>query len=257
MKNALTCFAAAVLTGISGFAGYSQKPEMTIAAAADLKFAMDSIVSFFKIQNPGTEIKMVYGSSGKFFEQISNDAPFDLFFSADLDYPNKLKARGLVIGEVRTYGIGRIVLWSKKKDPAKEKMQTLLDADIRKIAIANPAHAPYGKRAVESLQYYKLYDQVQNKLVFGENISQTAQFATTGAADLGIVALSLALSPAMKNEGGTYYMIPEQSHTPLEQAYALLKHAKGNATADQFYHFISSPSAISILKYFGFSQKTK
>ncbi len=255
MKNAKIIFAVTVLMGLSAFVGPQQAPKITIAAAADLKFAMDSMVTAFKIQNPGTEIEPVYGSSGKFFEQISNDAPFDLFFSADLDYPNKLKAKGLTIGEIKTYGIGQIVIWSKKTDPNKEKMQTLLDADISKIAIANPAHAPYGKRAEESLQYYKLYDQVQSKLVFGENISQTAQFVTSGAADIGIVALSLALSPTMKNEGGKYFIIPEQSHTPLEQAYTLLKHANGNPTADQFYYFISSPSAMSILKYFGFSQK--
>jgi len=134
-------------------------------------------------------------------------------------------------------------------------MNTLLSADIKKISIANPAHAPYGKRAKESLQYYKLYNKIQGKLVLGENISQTAQFITTGAADIGVVALSLALSPAIKNEGGKYYLIPEQSHTPLEQAYTLLKHAEGNSTAAKFYNFISSPAAIDVLKYYGFSQK--
>jgi len=257
MKNVRIIFSVAVMMGISAFVRPQQPSKATIAAAADLKFAMDSMVTAFKIQNPGSAIEVVYGSSGKFFEQISNDAPFDLFFSADQDYAAKLKSKGLTIGDVKIYGIGQIVIWSKKTDPEKNKMQSLLDAGISKIAIANPAHAPYGKRAEESLKYYHLYDQIQNKLVFGENISQTAQFVTSGAADIGIVALSLALSPAMKNQGGKYFIIPEISHAPLEQAYTLLKHGGGNEAAARFYSFISSPAAISILQYYGFSQKTK
>jgi len=240
---------------LSPSAIFSQQPKVTIAAAADLKFAMDSIITFYKAQNPGADIQVIYGSSGKFFQQITNGAPFDIFFSADVDYPNKLKDKGLTAGDIKTYGIGQIVLWSKKTDPNKELMNTLLDAGIKKIAIANPEHAPYGKRAEESLHYYQLYDKIQSKLVFGENISQTAQFVTTGAADIGIVALSLALSPAMKSLGGKYYLIPEQSHSPLEQAYTLLKHSTGNSTATKFYNFISSSTAVTILKYYGFSQK--
>jgi molybdate transport system substrate-binding protein len=257
MKKVKFIFLMAFLMGLSAFVYSQQPPKTTIAAAADLKFAMDSLVTAYKIQNPGAEMEVVYGSSGKFFEQITNDAPFDLFFSADQDYPARLKGRGLTIGEIKIYGIGQIVIWSKKTDPGKNQMRSLLEAGISKIAIANPAHAPYGKRAEESLKYYQLYDQIQNKLVFGENISQTAQFITSGAADIGIVALSLALSPAMKNEGGKYFIIPEESHAPLEQAYTLLKHAGGNAGAAHFYSFISSPAAISILRYYGFSQKTK
>jgi len=257
MKKIKAFFVTTALITLSAFAIFHQSPKITIAAAADLKFAMDSLIIAYKVQNPGADIDVVYGSSGKFYEQINSDAPFDIFFSADIDYPNKLKDKGLTAGDIKTYGIGQIVLWSKKTDPNKEQMNTLLDADISKIAIANPDHAPYGKRAVEALQYYKLYDKVQTKLVFGENISQTAQFVTTGAADIGIVALSLAVSPTMKNEGGKYYIIPEKSHTLLEQAYILLKHSIGNSTATGFYNFISSPAAINILAYYGFSQKTK
>ena len=255
MKNSKSIFVMLAVMNLWAFSFFQQQPAITIAAAADLKFAMDSIIASYKAQNPGTEVQVIYGSSGKFFQQITNGAPFDIFFSADVDYPNKLKDQGLTVGNIKTYGIGQIVLWSKKTDPAKERMNTLLSADIKKIAIANPAHAPYGKRAKESLQYYKLYNKIQGKLVLGENISQTAQFITTGAADIGVVALSLALSPAIKNEGGKYYLIPEQSHTPLEQAYTLLKHAEGNSTAAKFYNFISSPAAIDVLKYYGFSQK--
>ena len=255
MNNIKSIFALLAVIGLCAFTFFQQQPKITIAAAADLKFAMDSVITAYKAQNPGADIEVTYGSSGKFFQQITNSAPFDIFFSADVDYPNKLKDQGLTIGSIKTYGIGQIVLWSKKTDPNKEQMSTLLNADIKKIAIANPSHAPYGKRALESLQYYKLYDKIHGKLVLGENISQTAQFVTTGAADIGVVALSLALSSAMKSEGGKYYLIPEQSHTPLEQAYTLLKHADGNATATKFYNFISSPAAINILMYYGFSQK--
>jgi molybdate transport system substrate-binding protein len=256
MRNKKELLALAGLMVLSAFTFFPQQQKITIAAAADLKFAMDSMIMVYKMKNPGSEIEVIYGSSGKFSEQISIGAPFDLFFSADIDYPRQLKSKNLTIGEIKIFGIGQIVLWSKKTDPCKKQMKTLLDSGISKIAIANPAHAPYGKRAEESLRYYKLYDQIQSKLVFGENISQTAQFVSAGAADIGIIALSLAVSPAMKKAGGRYYIIPEKSHKALEQAYTLLKHADGNAKASQFYDFISSSTAFNILKYFGFSQKT-
>ncbi len=255
MKNIKSIFAMLAVISLCAFTFFQQQPKVNIAAAADLKFAMDSIINVYKAQNPNADIQVTYGSSGKFFQQITNGAPFDIFFSADVDYPNKLKDQGLTVGDIKTYGIGQIVIWSKKTDPNKQQMNTLLNIGIKKIAIANPAHAPYGKRAEESLNYYKIYDKINDKLVFGENISQTAQFVTTGAADIGIIALSLALSPVMKNEGGKYYLVPEESHTPLEQAYALLKHCAGNSTAIKFYNFISSPDAIDILDYYGFSQK--
>ncbi|MES1160484.1 MAG: molybdate ABC transporter substrate-binding protein, partial [Bacteroidota bacterium] len=229
--------------------------EVLIAAAADLKFAMDSLITVFSKEAPGTTIKAVYGSSGNFFEQITNGAPFDLFFSADLDYPRKLQEQNKTLAPPILYGTGQIVLWSKKTDPAAAKMNTILQASITKIAIANPAHAPYGKRAYESLQYYKLYDQIKDKLVLGENISQTAQFINSGAADIGIIALSLALSPAMQKEGGKYWLIPAETHQPLQQAYVLLTHAKDNTGAVTFATFISSPKAKTIMSYFGFKNE--
>jgi molybdate transport system substrate-binding protein len=228
------------------------KKEVLVAAAADLKFAMDSLIAEFSKEYPGIPIKVTYGSSGNFFEQISNGAPFDLFFSADIDFPRKLAAQNKTISPVTSYGKGEIVLWSKKLDPAKDKMNTLLSNSIIKIAIANPVHAPYGKRAEESLIHYKIYDKIKNKLVIGENISQTALFVTSGAADIGIVALSLALSPAMKQAGGKYWLIPAETHQPLEQGYVILQHAQGNAGAVSFSGFIRSPKAIAIMKYFGY-----
>jgi len=230
-----------------------QQKEVLVAAAADLKFAMDSLITVFKGSAPDITIKLVYGSSGNFFEQIANGAPFDLFFSADLDYPRKLQEQNKTLGPLKTYGTGQIVLWSQKLDPAATKMNTLLQPGISKIAIANPAHAPYGKRAQESLLYYKLYDAIKDKLVLGENISQTAEYIRSGAADIGIIALSLALSPALQKEGGKYWVIPAETHQPLQQGYTLLQHAKDNAGAEKFAAFIDSATASAILKYFGFS----
>ena len=228
--------------------------EVVIAAAADLKFAMDSIIAVFSRDNPSITVKVIYGSSGNFFQQIGNGAPFDLFFSADVDYPRQLKEQGKALSVVHLYGTGQLVLWSKTIDPAIEKMNTLINNSVQKIAIANPAHAPYGKRAEESLQYYQLYDKIKDKLVLGENIAQTAQYAQSGAADIGIIALSLALSPAMQQSGGKYWLIPAESHQPLQQGFILLPHAKDNSGAERFVVFFSSPAAISILKKFGFSQ---
>lgn len=227
--------------------------KILIAAASDLKFAMDSIITAFKNRSAGI-VDVTYGSSGKLFEQISKGAPFDIFFSADISYPNQLREKGLTLAEIYSYGVGRIVLWSKKLDPNKAGMKSLLHASVKKVAIANPAHAPYGKRAEEALEYYKLMQSIKGKLVFGENISQAAQFVTTGAADIGIVALSLALSPNMKKEGGKYYLIPESSHKPLEQGAVLTHHANGNNYATIFMEFMKGGTANAILNHFGFKK---
>ena len=229
----------------------SSHQEVLVAAAADLKFAMDSLIKVFSSETPEVTINPVYGSSGNFFEQISNDAPFDIFFSADLSYPQKLEQLHKTLAAIKPYGTGQIVLWSNKLDPSKEGMNTLLSPSITKIAIANPAHAPYGQRAEESLKYYKLYDKVRDKLVLGEDISQTAQFASTGAADVGIIALSLALSPQLQRSG-KYWLIPSATHQPLKQGFVLLQHAKGNEGARRFTAFIESPKARLVLEYFGF-----
>ena len=230
-----------------------QSNKILIAAASDLKFALDSVVNAFKTKNAGT-IDVTYGSSGKLSEQISNGAPFDLFFSADITYPNQLKEKGLTISDIYPYGVGRIVVWSKKINPQTEGIKSLLQPSVKKIAIANPAHAPYGKRAEEALTYYKMSEATKDKLVYGENISQTAQFVTTGAADIGIIALSLALSPTMKHENGNYYLVPENSHQPLVQGVVLTNHAKGNDLAVAFLQFVKSNTSQEILRYFGFSK---
>lgn len=230
---------------------YAQERKILIAAASDLKFALDSVIVAFNRTNKGA-VDVSYGSSGKLYEQIANGAPFHIFFSADIGYPRQLKEKGFASSEIYPYGIGRLVLWSKKLDPAVEGLNALLSPSIRHVAIANPAHAPYGKRAQEAMTHYKVLDAVKSKLVFGENISQTAQFVTSGAADIGIVALSLALSPNMQKEGGKYYLIPETSHQPLEQGVVITRNGDGNTLAKAFMEFVKSETAQSILNHFGF-----
>jgi molybdate transport system substrate-binding protein len=255
MNTRKLLFKTTILIMLSAFNVAEAQQKITIVAAANLKVVLDSITTVFKIQYPNINLQLTYGASGKLFEQISNGAPFDLFFSADMDYPNELKKKRLTISEVKMYATGKLALWSKKTDPSIKKMNTLLNANIVKISIANPATAPYGEKAVESMKFYKVYDKVKSKLVFGENITQAAQFATTGAADIGIVALSLVLTPNMQKEGGKYYIIPAKSHAPLEQGCVILKHAQGNAKAAKFYDFVSSKKAAAILKYYGYSTK--
>lgn len=237
---------------LSTTAARTQHEKMLIAAASDLKFALDSVIVVFKKAHSGVEVNVTYGSSGKLYEQISHSAPFDLFFSADIDYPLNLKKKGVAVSEVMNYGVGRIVIWTQLTDPAMG-INSLFDKNITKVAIANPKHAPYGRRAEEALKHYGVYDRLKPKLVFGENISQTAQFITVGAADAGIIALSLARSPYMRNLRGRYYLIPEAAHQKLEQGFVVLKHAQKNGPAWAFAEFMQSKEAVDILLFFGFS----
>jgi len=252
MNKALAFLGLLAIVPLLQSGRFPQHAKVLVAAAADLRYAMDTLVAVYKQAHPGADIQVVYGSSGNFYEQIRSGAPFDLFFSADRDYPDQLLAQGKVLGKVADYGIGRLVLWSRKVDPAAQGIHTLEDPAVQKVAIANPAHAPYGKRAVESLRYYGLYDKVSSRLVMGENISQTAQFALSGSADAGFVALALALSPPMRQSGGKFWMVPDASHGRLEQGFALLLHGGGNGDALAFQEFIHSLQARSILNRFGF-----
>jgi len=248
MSRAFAIFLCVLVAGTA-----AAQDKIRIAAASDLKFALDSLVSQFHKLDKRT-IDVVYGASGKLSEQIMNGAPFDLFFSADISYPRSLAEKVKTGSEVYPYAKGHIVIWSKKIDPSLRQMQSLTDPSIRKIAVANPQHAPYGKRAVESLRHYHLFESVQGKLVYGENISQTAQFVSTGAADIGIIALSLALSPPMKAEQGMYYVIPEESHQPLIQGAVITSHGRGNKLAFTFFEYIKTDAALAVLEHFGLSR---
>ncbi|MDP3431453.1 MAG: molybdate ABC transporter substrate-binding protein [Bacteroidota bacterium] len=228
-----------------------QAQTVKVAAAADLRYAMDEVVKEFRKTNSGANIEVIYGSSGNAFTQISNGAPFDVYFSADIVYPQKLKEAGLTLTDPKLYAIGRIVLWSASLDVSKG-LSVLAEKPKIKIATANPEHAPYGQRSVEALKFYRLYESVEKQLIYGENISQAAQFCLSGNAEAGLIALSLALSPSMSNQG-KYFLIDDKSHRPLEQAYVILNHAKGNKSAFSFAEFISSTAARVIFEKYGFT----
>lgn len=230
--------------------------KLTIAAAADLKFAMDEIAATFRKAHPGDEVDVIYGSSGKFHTQIQQGGPFDIFFSADKGYAESLKAEGLAVTEPKLYAIGRIVLWSPTRDASKITLKDLDDPKLNKIAIANPAHAPYGKRAEEALRAVGLWDKLKDKLVFGENIAQTAQFVQTGAAEIGVVALSLAKSPELASKGG-YALIPDKLHSPLEQAFVITKQGAEKPLAKAFAKYMSAKEARQIMIRYGFVLPTE
>jgi molybdate transport system substrate-binding protein len=229
-------------------------PVLHVAAAADLQFAMQDLADQFSKKNIA-QLQVTYGSSGNFFSQLQNGAPFDLFFSADLDYAKKLDALGLAEpGTLCEYAVGRLVLWARADsavDVAKDGWKTLLDERVQKIAIANPEHAPYGKAALAALHSAGIYEQVQSKLVYGENISQTAQFVQSGNAQVGLVALSLAVSPAMKD--GKRWEVPADAYPPIEQGAVVLRSAKDKSAARAFLDFVQSAAGRGTLKRYGFS----
>ena len=225
--------------------------KITIAAAADLKFALDEIVVLFNKAHPGDQVETIYGSSGKFQAQIRQGAPFDLYFSADIAYPRALKAEGFAASEVQPYAVGRIVLWSPSRDVGKMTLSDLAGPTIRKIAIANPKHAPYGKRAEEALKASGMWEKVEGKLVYGENVAQAAQFVQTGNAQAGIIALSLALSPELAKQGG-YALISDKLHQPLEQGFIITKRAADNSLAQAFARFMMEHEVRAVMTRYGF-----
>jgi molybdate transport system substrate-binding protein len=235
---------------IAGQPAHAQE-RLTIAAAADLKFALDEIVVLFKRAHPAAQIETIYGSSGNFSTQIRQGAPYDIYFSADIAYPRALKAEGLAASEVQTYGVGRIVLWSSSRDASRMTLADLAGPAIHKIAIANPQHAPYGKRAEEALKAAGVWEQVEARLVYGENIAQTAQYVQSGNAQVGIIALSLALSPELARLGG-YALIPGKLHQPLEQGFIITRRAADNLLAHDFAAFIAGKEARTVMTRYGF-----
>lgn len=224
--------------------------SLTVAVASDLKFAMAELAATYEKNNPGSKIVVITGSSGKFYQQIINGAPFDLYFSADIEYPKKLKEAGLTVSDVKSYAFGRLVLWSTTRN-VSEGLTLLTDKMVRKVAIANPKHAPYGMRALDALKYYGLLDKVSGKLVFGDNVSHAMQFAEAGAVDAAIIAFSLVIAPSLRDKGN-YFLIDEGSHPPLEQGYVVLKRALSNPNATRFAEFIASKEARVIFVRYGF-----
>ena len=235
-------------------------PRLAIAAAADLQFALTEAKAAFAKTRPGLEIAITYGSSGNFYTQIANKAPFDLFLSADLSYPRKLVEAGLADGATEfRYSRGRLVLWVPKDSPIPLEqlgMRALLHPAARKVAIANPRHAPYGRAAEAALAKLGLLEAVKPRLVFGENIGQAAQFVQTGAADIGILALSLAKAPALAAAGRTFE-VPQDAYPPLDQGGVIPNHARNRAAALAFRDFLRSPGGLAILAKYGFTTEDR
>ena len=245
------------LLALASWAGAPR--TLTIAAAADLQFALVEVKEAFVKTHPGIEVAITYGSSGNFYAQILNKAPFDLFLSADIAYPKKLVEAGLADGGTEfLYSRGRLVLWVPKASPIPVEqlgMKALLHPAAKKVAIANPRHAPYGRAAEAALAKLGLLEAVQPRLVFGENIAQTAQFVQTGAADIGILALSLTKAPAMAS--GRMWEVPQEAHPPLDQGGVILNQARDRAAALAFRGFLCSPAGKSILHRYGFTTESR
>jgi molybdate transport system substrate-binding protein len=234
--------------------GRSAPPtRLSVAAASDLQTALPELVGRFERER-GAKVDVSFGSSGNFFAQIQNGAPFDLFFSADLDYPRRLVADGLADADsLFQYATGRLVVWAGKDGGVSiaRGLASLSDARIRRIAVANPDHAPYGRAAVAALKHDGLYDAVRGKLVFGENIAQTAQLVESGNADVGILALSLARGPALSARG-TYVEIPATTHPPIEQGVVIVSASRNKISARDLIAFLKRPEIAEMLHRFGF-----
>ncbi|HLJ97027.1 MAG TPA: molybdate ABC transporter substrate-binding protein [Gemmataceae bacterium] len=257
---AVTVLLLLALLEISGCSRTHKEPAVSVAAAADLKFALDEIIVAFQHRHPDIQVGVTYGASGTFYAQLSNHAPFDLFFSADMAYPHRLIEQGFAAPDSAfIYAVGHLVVWVPRKshlDFEKEGLQALLNPAVRTIAIANPRHAPYGRAAEAALKSAGVYEKVQQRLVYGENVAQTAQFVQTGSADVGLIALSLALDPALAAWGRTWE-IPVDTYPRMEQGGLILSWAKDRRTAEALRDFMLGEQGKPILRRYGFSLPEK
>jgi molybdate transport system substrate-binding protein len=236
----------------------AEKSTVSIAAASDLVFCLEELDREFKKEQPGTELKVSTGSSGNFYAQIENGAPFDVFLSADISYPRALAKSAKANGDSTfVYAVGRLVLWSMNTNmDFSQGLASLREPSIRKFAIANPDHAPYGAAARAALQNAGVWTALQPRLVLGENIAQTAQFIQTGNVDAGLVALSLVAAPKMKGKG-KWWLVPEGDHPRLEQAAILTTRGTQNSGAVLYLAFLRGGKARSIFELYGFQSPPK
>jgi molybdate transport system substrate-binding protein len=245
-----------LLASLSGRAQEKKDaPELVVAAAADLSSVLHEISEGFE-KKTGVKVKLSFGASGALTQQIQNGAPFDLFFSADMDYPRQLVAAGAADGAtLYQYAVGRLVLWVPADSPLDVEhkgISVLLDPAGKRIAIANPQHAPYGRAAVAALKHYGLDGQVADRLVLGENISQAAQFVESGNAQAGFVALAHAAAPAMKGKG-KYWEIPAEAYPALAQGAVVLSHSQHKKEAAEFLEYFKTKETGELLQRYGFT----
>ena len=236
-----------------GSLGAADAPSVSIAAASDLVFCLEELNREFTNSHPAVTLKTSTGSSGNFFAQIRNGAPFDVFLSADMSYPKELvKAGAAEESSLFQYAMGRLALWTVKTNLSLTNgLLALRDPAVRRVAIANPEHSPYGRAAREALRHAGLWEDLQPRLVLGDNISQTAQFVQTGNADAGIVALSLVLSPKLRNVG-RWVQVPPDTYPPLEQGAVLTRRGTDNKAARAYLKFLQSEKAREIFNRYGF-----
>ncbi|MDD4992042.1 MAG: molybdate ABC transporter substrate-binding protein [Paludibacter sp.] len=225
--------------------------KVNVAAAANLRYVLEEIKTAYLKLNPKAKVNLTFGASGMLVQQIQSGASFDFFMAADNEFPLKLKDKGLTTGTMSTYAFGKLAIYSTTLDVEKLGLEALKSPTIKKVAIANPETAPYGERAVELLKSQKLYDGLKSKIVLGENIAQTAQFAFTGNAEIGFIALSLALTPDMDSKG-SYYIVPQSLYKPIEQACILIKTPVLNTEAAKFKKFVLSAATKGIWEKWGY-----
>lgn len=253
----LRFLACILLVAVGPFARAEEK--LTVAAAANLVHALDALNAEFKRSAPGVTVTSTTGASGNLFAQIKNGAPFDVFLSADVEYPQQIVTAGL--GDpatLRVFATGRLVLWSTRAKPEnlRDIAAAVRASDVKKIAIAQPKTAPYGRAAQAALEKLGAWSDVRRRVVYGENISQTAQFVETGAADLGLVAMSLVLSPALKNKGRWEEVSPAlYAKVPLDHALVVTRYGSTNPAARRYVEFLASPAAKKVLREFGYGVK--
>jgi molybdate transport system substrate-binding protein len=238
----------------SAAAGAQNAARLTVAVAANLESAMKDLQQDFERQT-AEQLTVVYGASGSLVVQIENGAPFDVFLSADMEYPRKLIAEHLADGDtLYRYAVGHLVLWVPSVaglDLHKLGMDSLLSPQVTKIAMANPKHAPYGQAALSALRYFKLYGKVASKLVMGENVSQTAQFVESGNAQIGLLPLSLAFTPEGKTKG-VYFEVPAEAYPEMDQGAVVLAKTNNRRLAERFLAYLKQPATALLLKKYGF-----
>jgi molybdate transport system substrate-binding protein len=229
--------------------------ELVVAAAADLSTVLKEIGDNYE-KKTGIKVRLSFAASGALTQQIQNGAPFDIFFSADMDYPRQLIAAGDAdSATLYEYAVGKLVLWVPDDSPLDVKhlgINVLLDPSVKKISIANPQHAPYGRAAVAALKHYDLYNEVADRLVLGESVSQAAQFVESGNAQVGFVAMAHAVSPAMEGKG-RYWEVPQQAYPALAQGVVALQRSQHKKEAADFLAYIRTREAADVLRKYGFT----
>jgi molybdate transport system substrate-binding protein len=228
--------------------GHTQSVQ--VAAASNLRYILADIKIQYLKMNPDAVIEISFGSSGALTQQILHGAPFDFFMAADASFPQKLQEEGCTVGAIRTYGFGKLVLWSNTLD-VSGGMGILAEKKVTRIAMAKPDIAPYGEVAVQCLKFYKLYDALQPKFIYADNVSQAAQFAGTGNAEAAFIAYALVLGPELKNKG-TFFVPDPKSYKPVEQACVILKNSRENPEALKFMNFVLSDACKPLFEKYGF-----